>query len=55
MRITDVRVVVHERQTIRNAPPLPPDGRMPMGVLRILTDDAVDWDVIDASVIGDLS
>lgn len=42
MRITDVRVVVHERRTITNAPPLPPDGRMPMGVLRILTDEGIE-------------
>lgn len=42
MRITDVRVVVHERHTIRNAPPLSPDGRMPMGVPRILTDEGVE-------------
>ena len=46
MRITDVKVLIHERRLgFVGNPPLPPSDIMPMGVVRILTDEGVEGNV----------
>ena len=46
MRITDVRVVVHERQLgFVGTAPLPAVDTMPIGVLRVLTDEGIEGNV----------
>jgi L-alanine-DL-glutamate epimerase-like enolase superfamily enzyme len=43
VRITDVRVVIHQRKLgFVGGPPLPPIDTMPIGVLQVLTDDGVE-------------
>jgi L-alanine-DL-glutamate epimerase-like enolase superfamily enzyme len=46
MRITDVRVVMHERELgFIGTPPLPPTSTMPIGVVRVLTDEGIEGNV----------
>ena len=46
MRITDIRVVLHERQLgFTGTPPLPPIDTMPIGVVRVLTDEGIEGNV----------
>jgi L-alanine-DL-glutamate epimerase-like enolase superfamily enzyme len=43
VRITDVRVIVHERKLgFVGSPPLPPIDRMAIGVVRVLTDEGIE-------------